>query len=46
MLDYELARQNTFKVAEVVSKLIKYLNKEYEVDYDKVTIVGFSLGGI
>lgn len=43
--DYDRARQNTFLVAEVTTKLLDHLKEKFDVNYDQYTIVGFSLGG-
>lgn len=45
MPDYDLAHQHTFLVAEVTTKLIEYLKESKNIDYDTLTVAGFSLGG-
>lgn len=42
---YGVAQQNVFKVAETAAKFITFLHKELGIDYDNVTLIGFSLGG-
>lgn len=42
---YDVAKLNTLATADIVTKVLEFLTKERNVDYDKITVVGFSLGG-
>jgi predicted esterase len=44
-LDYSLAKDRLYEVAQVLANFMKFLHEKHGIDFKKMTCIGFSMGG-